>query len=166
MDEKRDERSRPGEEKPSTPTLRAPWEDDDLPSRPAPDQEEPLENVGGIRMGNARVPRFLAVTYAALAVWAVVYALTATPINDRQETAQNPAGTYDGAQLFQQNCAGCHNVTPVNKVGPGLAGISKRMSDAELDQVLRNGRGQMPALPSLGLNEDQIKAIKEYLKTL
>jgi len=166
MDREHDVRSRQHEPKPSAPTLRPPWEDDESPGRPAPAPEEPLENVGGIRMGNARVPRFLAVTYAVLALWAIVYALTATPINDRQETAQNPSGTYDGAQLFQQNCAGCHNVTNVKKVGPGLAGVSQRLSDTELDHVLRNGRGQMPALPNLGLNEDQIKAIKDYLKTL
>ncbi len=134
-----------------------------------PDKNEPIHEVSGIRMGNAKVPRFLIGTYIFLGAWALVYALTATPINDRLE-ASGPQGKsdapYDGEKIFQQNCTACHNITHEKLVGPGLAGVSKRLTEQQIRQTLLNGRGQMPALPNLGLDSEQINAVINYLKTL
>ena len=125
--------------------------------------------VSGIRMGNAKVPKFLITVYIVLGIWGLGYATFATPINDRLETS-GPDGKanapYDGATLFQQNCSSCHNVTKEKLVGPGMAGVSQRLNDAELQKVLLNGRGPMPALPNLGLDTQQVEAIFRYLKTL
>lgn len=131
--------------------------------------KEKYHEVSGIRMGNAKVPKFLIAVYIVLGIWGLGYATFATPINDRLETS-GPDGKknapYDGAQIFQQNCTACHNVTNEKLVGPGLAGVSKRMTDEELRHTLLNGRGQMPALPNLGLDTEQINAIFKYLKSL
>ncbi len=131
--------------------------------------EQKYHEVSGIRMGNAKVPKFLIFVYIILGIWGIGYATFATPINDRLESS-GPNGKsnapYDGATLFQQNCASCHNVTNVKLVGPGLAGVSKRLTDEQIRQTLLNGRGPMPALPNLGLDSEQINAIFKYLKTL
>ncbi|WP_139491566.1 c-type cytochrome [Brevibacillus dissolubilis] len=132
-------------------------------------QEEKYHEVSGIRMGNAKVPKFLIGLYLFLGIWAVGYAFFATPINDRLE-ASGPTGKanapYDGETIVQQNCTSCHNVTQETLVGPGLAGVSKRLTDEQLHDVLMNGRGQMPALPNLGLDTEQIREVMKYLKTL
>lgn len=125
--------------------------------------------VSDIKVAHGKVPKFLKFVYAALAVWAVYYALTASPINDRQEASPTAAPTAEaGADIFSTTCAGCHNPTSERKIGPGLAGVHQRLGDNGLDQVLHNGRPDkgMPAPPSLNLNENQIQSLKLYLMTL
>ncbi|AMA72043.1 c-type cytochrome [Aneurinibacillus thermoaerophilus] len=127
--------------------------------------QEPLEEVAGIRMANARVPRFLVFTYIALAVWAIGYSVLAQPVNERTEdTAGNKP--VDGKVIVQQHCLGCHHLTKERLVGPGLEGVGKRLPGEKLTEVLLNGRGAMPSLPNQGLDSEQIKAVEKYLRTL
>lgn len=131
--------------------------------------KERYHEVSGIRMGNAKVPKFLIAVYIILGIWGLGYATFATPINDRLETSGPDGKTkapYDGATIFQQNCTACHNVTKEKLVGPGLAGVSQRLTEDQIRHTLLNGRGQMPALPNLGLDAEQINAVVKYLKTL
>ncbi|HEU4962955.1 MAG TPA: cytochrome c [Bacilli bacterium] len=128
-----------------------------------------IDTINGIKMGHAKVPTFLKFTYAALAAWGLFYMVTASPLNDRTEAAPSAAPTVDqGADIFSTSCAGCHNPTEVRKVGPGLKGVSARLGEEELLNVLHNGRPQkgMPAPPSLGLKENDIQSIKLYLESL
>jgi mono/diheme cytochrome c family protein len=124
---------------------------------PTPQVEDMAEDI---RMGNAKVPRFLVVTYCFLAVWAFGYLIMAVPLNQVAEVAA------DGETIFSQSCFGCHNVTDEYKIGPGMAGIGDRYTEEELQKLLLNGIGTMPSLPELGLNTEQIKAVKEYILTL
>lgn len=124
---------------------------------PTPQVEDMAEDI---RMGNAKVPRFLIVTYCFLAIWAFGYALMAVPLNQVAEVAA------DGETIFSQSCFGCHNVTDEMKIGPGMQGIHEKYSEEELQKILLNGIGTMPSLPNLGLNTEQIKAVKEYILTL
>lgn len=124
---------------------------------PTPQVEDMSEDI---RMGNAKVPRFLVVTYCILAVWAFGYALMAVPLNQVAEVAA------DGETIFSQSCFGCHNVTDEYKIGPGMQGVSDKFTEEELQKILLNGIGTMPSLPELGLNTEQIKAVKEYILTL
>ncbi|GEN36685.1 MULTISPECIES: c-type cytochrome [Aneurinibacillus] len=127
--------------------------------------EEPLEEVAGIRMANARVPRFLVITYVTLAAWAIGYSVLAQPVNERTEdTAGNKP--VDGKTIVQQHCLGCHNLTKEALVGPGLQGVGQRLPGEKLTNVLLNGRGAMPSLPNQGLDSEQIKAVEKYLRTL
>ncbi|WP_051314806.1 c-type cytochrome [Alteribacter aurantiacus] len=125
---------------------------------------EPIQSTdhgpGGIRMGNAKIPPFLMITYVVLALWAFGYAFTAVPLNQVSEASA------DGEAIFQQSCLGCHNVTNEPSVGPGLEGVSERYDNEELQEILVNGIGEMPSLPALGLNTEQIKAVKEYILEL
>ncbi|TCS70088.1 c-type cytochrome [Effusibacillus lacus] len=127
------------------------------------------ETVSGIKMGHAKVPKFLKATYIILAGWAVYYGITATTVNDRTDAVGPIEVTAEaGKEIFNASCAGCHAITNQRLVGPGLAGVYERLGDEELNNVLHNGRPQrgMPALPSLNLSEDQIKAVRLYLITL
>ncbi|MBN6186605.1 cytochrome c [Aneurinibacillus sp. BA2021] len=127
--------------------------------------EEPLEEVAGIRMANARIPRFLVITYISLAAWAIGYAILAQPVNER---TKNAAGDkpVSGEAIVQQHCLGCHNLTNERLVGPGLKGVGQRLPGEQLSEVLLNGRGAMPSLPNQGLDTEQIKAVEKYLRTL
>lgn len=124
---------------------------------PTPKVEEVAEDI---RMGNAKVPRFLVVTYSLLIIWAFSYALMAEPLNQVAEVAA------DGETIFAQSCFGCHNVTMEEKIGPGLQGVGQRYTEEEIQKILLNGVGTMPSLPNLGLNTEQIKAVKEYILLL
>ncbi|WP_018130472.1 c-type cytochrome [Effusibacillus pohliae] len=133
------------------------------------EKQDDYSTISGIKMKHTKIPKFLKATYAIAAAWAVYYALTATTVNDRSEANTPMEVTPEaGKEIFSTTCAGCHAVTHDRLVGPGLAGVKDRLGDQGLDQVLHNGRPQkgMPAPPSLGLNEDQIKAVKLYLETL
>ncbi|MCF6092600.1 cytochrome c [Microaerobacter geothermalis] len=134
-------------------------------TQPKNEKKEYYDEVSGIRMGNAKVPKFLMFVYVTLAIWGVVYALTAKPLNDRLEATQDPK-SINGEQIVKQTCLGCHNLTAEMKVGPGLKGVSTRLTEDQLNDVLDNGRGAMPALPTLGLNTEQINAVKGFLKGL
>lgn len=127
--------------------------------------EESLEEVAGIRMANAKIPRFLVITYITLAAWAIGYAVLAQPVNER---TKNAAGDkpVNGETIVQQHCLGCHSVTNETLVGPGLQGVGQRLPGEELSKVLLNGRGAMPSLPNQGLDTEQIKAVEKYLRTL
>ncbi|MFN7251585.1 MAG: c-type cytochrome [Anaerobacillus sp.] len=124
---------------------------------PTPQVEDMSEDI---RMGNAKVPRFLVITYCFLAIWAFAYLIMAVPLNQVSEVAA------DGETIFAQSCFGCHNVTDEYKIGPGMAGVGERYSEEEIQKLLLNGIGTMPSLPNLGLNTEQIKAVKEYILTL
>lgn len=132
-------------------------------------KEEHYDVVSDIKIGHAKVPNFLKLTYATIIVWSMYYVASATPINDRVEGGQSVSATPEaGKEIFSVSCAGCHNATAERKVGPGLLGVHQRLGDQGLDLVLQNGRPDkgMPKPASLGLNPVQIQALKLYLETL
>lgn len=134
-----------------------------------PHDDAGYETVSGIKMGHAKVPKFLKATYILLALWAVYYGLTASTVNDRTDASTPTTPTAEaGQEIFTTSCAGCHAVTTQRLVGPGLAGVKARLGDQELTNVLHKGRPEkgMPAPPSLGLNDTQIQALQLYLETL
>jgi mono/diheme cytochrome c family protein len=56
-----------------------------------------------------------------------------------------PAGV-DGAKVFQGNCGRCHTLTAAGtngQVGPNLDSVS--LSAADIESIVRGGRGVMPA---------------------
>jgi mono/diheme cytochrome c family protein len=100
----------------------------------------------------------------------------ATPVEETGGTAaptEAAAGGEDalaaGAEVFQQNCAVCHNLTTETKVGPGLAGVFGRdqlpngqpVNDDNLREWIRTGGGGMPAIP---LTDEQLDVLIPYLK--
>src|SRR4051794_27428166 len=53
-------------------------------------------------------------------------------------------GESQGAFVFRTQCAGCHGPTGEGNLGPPLAGVGDRMTEAEQVELVRTGRGRMP----------------------
>src|SRR6478736_660911 len=46
--------------------------------------------------------------------------------------------TLPGEQLFKDNCAACHTISKVPKVGPGLLGITQRQTQEQIKSWTAN----------------------------
>lgn len=117
--------------------------------------------------GHAPIPKFLIVVYVALAVWAVSYALLADRIDDTK-TVAGAAVKVDsdtGKKVMSQQCTACHGQDFKGGIGPTLQGVVGKLGEAETLNVITKGRNAMPAFEA-NLNEDQRKAVVEFLKTL
>jgi mono/diheme cytochrome c family protein len=77
-----------------------------------------------------------------------------------------------GAEIFQVNCARCHNPTTTQaKQGPGLQAITKVKAmpsgapptDERLTATILHGRGMMPAA---ALSDGELHDLLAYLHTL
>lgn len=69
-----------------------------------------------------------------------------------------------GAAVYQSQCSVCHGP---NRAGsppafPSLEGITDRLTNQQITDVITHGRGRMPALPISG---DQLSALLAFLKT-
>ena len=77
-----------------------------------------------------------------------------------------------GEAIYKAHCQSCHGAT--GTPNPGIAKILgvkpasdpavKKLTVAEMEAVVKNGKGKMKAIK--GLNDAQIKAVVEYFRTL
>ena len=81
-----------------------------------------------------------------------------------QQAAAQRAGTSDlGRQEWEGVCEKCHRLSGEELVGPSLGG-NPLLSDASgIEDVVRNGRGQMPAVGK-GWSEAQVRALVRYVR--
>ena len=92
----------------------------------------------------------------------IILALAATPIF-----------AADGAALFKAKCAACHGPdgkgeTPVGKtlkVKSLAAADVQKLSDAEIEKTISDGKGKMPAFKGK-LSADELKAVVAFVRTL
>jgi quinoprotein glucose dehydrogenase len=70
-----------------------------------------------------------------------------------------------GALAYQSQCAVCHGVdrAGVPPAFPSLVGILDRSNADQVRAVLKNGKGRMPAFPSL--DDKAIESLLDYLRT-
>jgi cytochrome c len=90
-------------------------------------------------------------------------------------TGCSNAQAATGKQVFQDQCAGCHNSdTDDKKVGPGLKGLfhrdklvstGKKVSEATVRAQIDEGGSGMPSFDQLLSDQDKENLIV-YLKTL
>jgi mono/diheme cytochrome c family protein len=73
-------------------------------------------------------------------------------------------GESEGAFVFRTECAGCHGPHGEGNLGPSLAGIAGRMSEAAQLALVRGGRDRMPPFAP-GLSESDIEAVVAYTRT-
>jgi cytochrome c oxidase subunit II len=76
----------------------------------------------------------------------------------RQETGDSDLGE----QIFSGVCAKCHGDKGQGLIGPGLSS-STVSNAASVEQIVRNGRGKMPAVGA-DWDERQMKALTDYLR--
>jgi cytochrome c553 len=68
------------------------------------------------------------------------------------------------AEVFTQRCQGCHGAGGKGGKAPDLTQMGSK-DDAELKQVIQNGKGRMPPKGE-GLSEEQLSALAGYVKKL
>jgi quinoprotein glucose dehydrogenase len=70
-----------------------------------------------------------------------------------------------GERAYQQQCSSCHGADRAGVAPdfPPLIGIGDRLSEAEIRQVITNGRGRMPGFSSMPA--DQVGNLVSYLTT-
>lgn len=84
-----------------------------------------------------------------------------------------PAAEINGSRLFQRNCAACHGALgrgdgpssrmtrPANLADPV---VQERLDLATFQQVVRGGRGVMPAFARL--SDPEIEALHTFVRSL
>jgi quinoprotein glucose dehydrogenase len=77
----------------------------------------------------------------------------------------NKPTSSPGASIYQSQCAVCHGTTRAGSppTFPSLIDINKRLSDADITAIIRDGKGRMP--PSPTVKDERLKALLEYLHT-
>jgi len=81
------------------------------------------------------------------------------------------ANTQDAARTFKSRCAACHGADGTGSPAGKKMGVKdlttaevQKMSNAELNDVITNGRNKMPKFGSLQPGE--IKRLVAYIRTL
>lgn len=77
-------------------------------------------------------------------------------------TSNDSASESEIPVVYKQNCLSCHGSELQGGIGPNLQKVGSRMSEEDLAQILRNGKGSMPAFDSK-LNEEEITSLASWL---
>ena len=82
------------------------------------------------------------------------------------DNASDDAGTDDsndgavetsaGEEVYQSNCASCHGAELSGGAGPSLAQVGSKYSADEIADIVKNGKGSMPALNVAGEDLDAL----------
>jgi cytochrome c oxidase subunit 2 len=82
---------------------------------------------------------------------------------DEEARAQEAGTSSLGAETFAGACAKCHGLAGEGEIGPRLADNQLLDDAAAVEQVVRQGRGEMPPVGK-DWEERQMKALTEYLQ--
>lgn len=81
------------------------------------------------------------------------------------------AHAQDAAALFKSKCAGCHSADGTGSAMGKKMGAHdftsadvQGMTDAQLADIITNGKNKMPKYPSL--SPDEVKGLVAYIRTL
>lgn len=71
-----------------------------------------------------------------------------------------------GASVFRMSCSSCHGLRGQGAIGPDLVGIADRMTVAEHEEIVREGKP--PHMPSFAttLSDEEIDAVIEFERNL
>lgn len=70
------------------------------------------------------------------------------------------AGAGDAAKLYENKCSACHGQDLTGGIGPDLTKVGSRLSQAEMEKIINEGKGSMPG----GLiDESQAAQVAEWL---
>ncbi len=68
----------------------------------------------------------------------------------------------DGEGLFQANCASCHGAQGAGGAGPRLAGNPAAGRPANVESLIRFGRGMMPGFAAT-LDDEQVETLRDWV---
>ncbi len=84
---------------------------------------------------------------------------------DEEDTSGNDSGTTTGSidaeAVYAQNCAACHGANLEGMSGPALTDVGARLSAEDIEGIIRNGQGNMPA--NVIQDDDEIAAVAAWL---
>jgi len=146
------------------------------------DAAQVLQVVVGVNPNDTEALLFLGNAYSmlgrydeAVAVWER-YLAAGGPNTERvqgliaQARAQKEAQTAtksgqvpDGRVVYEAKCAACHGQSAEGGVGPKLAGNPVLRVDGAVIEIVKKGRGSMPAVP---MSRAEMQALLTYLKGL
>ena len=78
----------------------------------------------------------------------------------RAAIAQEPPGKA----VYVRVCATCHGADAMGKTGPALLPFDRE--DLEVRGIVRDGRGEMPAVSPADVSDEELVQIVAYLKKL
>lgn len=70
----------------------------------------------------------------------------------------------DGETTYRQTCAACHGLDGLGQVSGAKQLAKSILTEDSIVQVIRQGRGAMPA--RLLMNDQEIQAVAKYILTL
>jgi glucose dehydrogenase len=110
--------------------------------------------LGGAEWGGPAVDTKRGVIFINSNEWACVVALT-----------ENKPGRSTGERTYHNQCSVCHNDDRKGSppTYPSLVDIGQRLSPALIEATILQGKGRMPAFPSL--QGDYLQSLIRYLKT-
>jgi cytochrome c551 len=79
-------------------------------------------------------------------------------MNDDSSKTQSGVDTE---KIFANNCATCHGKNPEGNVGPNLTKVGSKYSSEEIQKIIKNGKGQMPA--GILKDDKEIMAVADWL---
>jgi cytochrome c len=89
----------------------------------------------------------------------------ALPAVAREAEPADDGAPRSGGAVFTATCGSCHGNLGQGGLGPSFDGVHERLTDDEIVEVIRDGRGRMPAWGD-DLTAEEIAAVAEFLKTL
>ncbi len=81
-----------------------------------------------------------------------------TKMNDDSSKTQSGV---DAEKIFANNCATCHGKNLEGNVGPNLTKVGSKYSSEEIQKIIKNGKGQMPA--GILKDDKEIMAVSDWL---
>ncbi|MGN6439209.1 MAG: pyrroloquinoline quinone-dependent dehydrogenase [Agriterribacter sp.] len=111
---------------------------------------------GGAEWGGASVDPETGMLYVNANEIPLLIKMKAVPLDNTEGAAQ-------GEKIYTlNNCTMCHGADRKGTgVYPSLLQLSKKYNEAQVEQLLQKGRGQMPAFPNLGAADK--KALIDFL---
>ena len=107
--------------------------------------------------GARALPAAAASAHAAVPAWGAMQ-------DARPDGKAEDPGAGLGLTTYQNQCSICHQADRkgVPPTFPSLAGVTSRLTDAQITDIVHNGRGRMPAQPTL--EPASVTAVIAYLK--
>ena len=75
--------------------------------------------------------------------------------------ATAPSKEVNAEQIVKQTCTACHGQNLEGNIGPNLTKIGSKYKPEDIENILKNGRGGMPA--GLLKDESEVKAVAKWL---
>lgn len=69
--------------------------------------------------------------------------------------------SVDAEAVYAQNCAACHGADLEGMSGPALTDVGSRLSAEDIENIIRNGQGAMPA--NVIQDDEEITAVAAWL---